>query len=174
VDGLGEFSGAPGAAAQLGQDLPCLELGVRPFAGGPEFRVGPVGLFLGLRLVLALVGQRDQALPLELIQGGGDDEPGPAVGGGRVAEPGPGPAQGLLEEPECMFDIEASNTAIVKYPPSIRPPTSRRSEYFPISPLMLPRKAEGISRWRWNTILTNASAVTATSLPGRELGEGRR
>lgn len=31
--GFGELSGAPGVAAQLAQDLPALELGVRPLAG---------------------------------------------------------------------------------------------------------------------------------------------
>jgi hypothetical protein len=33
VDGLGELSGAPGAAAELTQDSPGLELGVRALAG---------------------------------------------------------------------------------------------------------------------------------------------
>ena len=33
VDGLGELSGAPGAAAELAEDPPGLELGVRPLAG---------------------------------------------------------------------------------------------------------------------------------------------
>src|SRR5580693_7826161 len=33
VDGLGELAGAPGAAAELAQDAPGLELGVRAFAG---------------------------------------------------------------------------------------------------------------------------------------------
>ena len=33
VDGLGELAGAPGAAAQLAEDAPCLELGVRAPAG---------------------------------------------------------------------------------------------------------------------------------------------
>ena len=56
VDGLGEFPGLPGAAAELGEDFPDLELGVCPFAEGPELRVGAVGLFLGFGLVLALVG----------------------------------------------------------------------------------------------------------------------
>jgi hypothetical protein len=55
VDGFGEFPGAPGAAAELGEDFPYLELGVSPFAGSAEPGVGPVGLFLGFRLVPALV-----------------------------------------------------------------------------------------------------------------------
>ena len=33
VDGLGELSGAPGAAAELAEDVPGLELGVRALAG---------------------------------------------------------------------------------------------------------------------------------------------
>jgi hypothetical protein len=33
VDGLGELAGAPGAAAELMQDVPGLELGVRALAG---------------------------------------------------------------------------------------------------------------------------------------------
>ena len=33
VDGLGELAGAPGAAAELAEDVPGLELGVRPLAG---------------------------------------------------------------------------------------------------------------------------------------------
>jgi len=35
VDGLGELPGAPGAAAELAEDLPGLELGVRALAGCP-------------------------------------------------------------------------------------------------------------------------------------------
>jgi hypothetical protein len=33
VDGFGELSGAPGAAADLAEDVPALELGVGAFAG---------------------------------------------------------------------------------------------------------------------------------------------
>jgi hypothetical protein len=55
VNGFREFPGARRAAAELGEDLPYLELRVRALAGGAEFRVGAVGLFLGLGLVLALV-----------------------------------------------------------------------------------------------------------------------
>jgi hypothetical protein len=33
VDGLGELPGAPGAAAELAEDSPGLELGVRALAG---------------------------------------------------------------------------------------------------------------------------------------------
>jgi hypothetical protein len=43
VDGLGEVTGPVGAAAELGQDLPCLELRVRSFAGATELGVGVVG-----------------------------------------------------------------------------------------------------------------------------------
>ena len=46
VDCLGELAGAPRAAAELAEDSPGLELGVRALAGCAEFRVGPVGLFL--------------------------------------------------------------------------------------------------------------------------------
>src|SRR6266851_8845051 len=52
VDGLGELSGAPGAAAELPKDAPGLELGVRALAGCPEPCVGAVRFFLGWRLVL--------------------------------------------------------------------------------------------------------------------------
>jgi hypothetical protein len=55
VDGLGELTGAPGAAAEFGEDLPGLELTVRPFTGCAELRVRLVGLFLGIRLVLPFV-----------------------------------------------------------------------------------------------------------------------
>ncbi len=40
MDGFREFPGSPGAAAKLAEDLPCLELRVRPLAGGSEPRVG--------------------------------------------------------------------------------------------------------------------------------------
>ena len=56
MDGLGELAGAPGAAAQLAEDVPALELGVCPLAGPAEPRVGAVGVLLGFRLVLSLVG----------------------------------------------------------------------------------------------------------------------
>ena len=62
VDSLGEFSGAPGAAAQLAEDVPALELGVCPLAGPAELRVGAVGVLLGFRLVLSLVGVFAQVL----------------------------------------------------------------------------------------------------------------
>jgi len=42
VDGFGELAGAPGAAAQLAEDLPGLELGVGALARGAEPGVGPV------------------------------------------------------------------------------------------------------------------------------------
>jgi len=78
VDGLGELAGAPGAAAELAENAPGLELGVRTLAGRPQSRVRAVGLFLRFRLVLppvrdlrvhaslvALIGQDDQARGLE-------------------------------------------------------------------------------------------------------------
>jgi hypothetical protein len=81
VDDLGELPGAPWAAAELAEDAPGLELGVRALAGRAEFRVCLVGLFLGFRLVpalvrdlrvrgalVALVGEDDQARGLELVQ----------------------------------------------------------------------------------------------------------
>ena len=55
MDGLGELPSTPGAAAEFAQDPPVLQLGVRPFAGCAELRVGAVGLFLRFRLVLAPV-----------------------------------------------------------------------------------------------------------------------
>lgn len=63
MDGLGEFPGAPGAAAELAEDLPSLELGVCPFTGCAEFRVGAVGLFLRFRLFLPLYGTFAHVLP---------------------------------------------------------------------------------------------------------------
>jgi len=37
VDGLGELPGAPGAAAELAQDVPGLELGIGALAGSAQF-----------------------------------------------------------------------------------------------------------------------------------------
>ena len=86
VDGLGELTGAPGAAAELTENPPAFELGVRALARSAEPGVGAVGLFLGFRLVLApvrdlrvhaalvaLIGQGDQAGGLQL----GQDAPDP-------------------------------------------------------------------------------------------------
>src|SRR6266568_7523955 len=86
VNGLGELSGAPGAAAEFPEDVPGLELGVRALAGCAEFRVGAVCFFLGFGLVLppvrdlrvaaslvALIGQGDQAGGLQF----GQDAPDP-------------------------------------------------------------------------------------------------
>ena len=56
VDGLYELADAPGAAAELAENPPGLELGVRSLPGCAEFRVRAVGLFLGFRLVLSPVG----------------------------------------------------------------------------------------------------------------------
>jgi hypothetical protein len=52
VDGFGELPGAPGAAAELAEDAPVLELGVRALALAEcaEFRVGAVSRFLGFGL----------------------------------------------------------------------------------------------------------------------------
>ena len=51
VDGFGDLAGAPGAAAELAQDSPALELSVGTLARGAQFRVGGVGRFLGGGLV---------------------------------------------------------------------------------------------------------------------------
>jgi hypothetical protein len=85
-DGHGELPSAPRAAAELAEDPPVLELGVCPFTGCAELRVGVVCFFLRFRFVLspvrdlrvraalvALVGQRDQAGGLEF----GEDAPDP-------------------------------------------------------------------------------------------------
>ncbi len=81
VDGLGELSSAPGAAAELAEDSPGLELCIGALAGCSELRVGAVSLFLGFGLVLspvrdlrmprslvALVGENDQADGLQFVQ----------------------------------------------------------------------------------------------------------
>src|SRR5689334_18723679 len=86
MDGLGELTGAPRAAAELTKKFPAFELGVRALAGITEPRVGTVGFFLGFRLVpapvrdlrvaaslVALIGQGDQASCLQL----GQDAPDP-------------------------------------------------------------------------------------------------
>jgi hypothetical protein len=63
VDGLGEVSGVVRAAAQLRQDLPGLEQGVRAFIGPSELGVSAVVVLLRLGLVLALVGRLDVRPP---------------------------------------------------------------------------------------------------------------
>jgi hypothetical protein len=81
VDCFREFPGAPGAASELAEDLPCFELRVRALAGRAEPCVSAVGLFLWFRLVLplvrdlrpgaaliALVREGDQAGFLQLIE----------------------------------------------------------------------------------------------------------
>jgi hypothetical protein len=55
VDGFGELAGAPGAAAELAEDPPGLELCVCAFPGCAELRVGAAGLFLRFGLVLPAV-----------------------------------------------------------------------------------------------------------------------
>jgi hypothetical protein len=52
MDGLGELAGAPGAAAELAENLPGLELCVRTLAGRAEFRVGAVVSFCGTSIRL--------------------------------------------------------------------------------------------------------------------------
>ena len=56
VDGLGELSGTPGAAAELAQDAPGLELGVGALAGCTGLCVGAVGFFLGSGLFFPRYG----------------------------------------------------------------------------------------------------------------------
>jgi hypothetical protein len=86
TDPLGELTGAPGAAAELAEDPPGLELRVGALAGCAEFRVGPVCFFPGFRFVLApvrdlgvrgalvaLIGQGDQADGFQF----GQDAPDP-------------------------------------------------------------------------------------------------
>src|SRR5690242_18896999 len=51
VDGFSELPDSPGAAAQLAQDVPGLELGVGPLARGAQASVSAVGGFLRGRLV---------------------------------------------------------------------------------------------------------------------------
>ena len=63
VDGLGELAGAPGAAAELTENPPGLELGVRALAGCAEPGVGAVSFFLRFRLVLPPVRDLRVALP---------------------------------------------------------------------------------------------------------------
>jgi hypothetical protein len=63
VDGLGELPGFPWAAAELAQDAPGLELGVRALARGTEFRVSAAGCFLRLGLVLSRQGIFARVLP---------------------------------------------------------------------------------------------------------------
>ncbi|GAA2277614.1 hypothetical protein GCM10010149_21250 [Nonomuraea roseoviolacea subsp. roseoviolacea] len=53
-DGLAQVTSLGRAAAELSEDLPALQLGVRALTGSSEFGVGAVGLLLGLGLVLAL------------------------------------------------------------------------------------------------------------------------
>ena len=59
VDGLGDLAGLPGAAAELAQDVPALELGVRTLAGRAELGVGGVGGLLRGRLAPAPVRNQD-------------------------------------------------------------------------------------------------------------------
>jgi hypothetical protein len=75
------FSRCARAAAELGENCPGLELRVRALAGRAELRVGAVGLFLRLGLVLpligdlrpgtaliSLIGQDDEALGFQFVQ----------------------------------------------------------------------------------------------------------
>jgi hypothetical protein len=99
VDGLGELAGAPGAAAELAQDAPGLELGVRALAGWAQPGVRRNGLFLGLRLVLPLV--RDvgvRAALVALISQG--DQPGARV---WAEDPGTGKRRNLTLEDHQAF-----------------------------------------------------------------------
>src|SRR5512135_1093684 len=59
VDRLGQLTGAPGAAAELAQDAPGLELGVGAFARAAQPGMSTVGVFLGGGLVPSLVRGAD-------------------------------------------------------------------------------------------------------------------
>jgi hypothetical protein len=73
VDGFGDLTGPPGAAAEFAQDAPVCELGVGPLARGAQLGVGGIGALLRGGLVpppvrgkdvptsadVALVGQHD-------------------------------------------------------------------------------------------------------------------
>jgi hypothetical protein len=63
VDGFREFPGAPVAAAELGEDLPCFELRVCPFAAGAEFAWARLASFCGSGLFRPLYGTFAQVLP---------------------------------------------------------------------------------------------------------------
>ena len=56
MDGLGELTGAPGAAAELTKNPPALELGVRALAGRAEPRVGALASFWDCGLFLPRYG----------------------------------------------------------------------------------------------------------------------
>jgi hypothetical protein len=86
VDGLGELAGAPGAAAELSEDVPVFELGVRALAGCAEFGVGAVGLLLGFRLVLPAVRDLRVRASLVTLVGQGD-QPGSLQLGQHVPDP---------------------------------------------------------------------------------------
>src|SRR5437899_4051167 len=55
MDGFGESADPVGTAAVLAEHVPLLELRVGAFTGAAEAGMGAVGVFLRLRLVLALV-----------------------------------------------------------------------------------------------------------------------
>src|SRR5215472_15648713 len=90
MDGLGELTGAPGAAAELAEYPSGLELGVRALAGCAELRVGLIGLLLGFRLVLPPVGDLRVCASLVALVGQGDE-----AGGLQPGEDAPDPF-GLL------------------------------------------------------------------------------
>jgi len=86
VDGLGELPGAPGAAAELTQDAPGLELGVRALAGCAEPGAGAVCFLLRFRLVLAAVRDLGVRAALVALMGQGDQ-----AGGLELGQHAPGP-----------------------------------------------------------------------------------
>src|SRR5437764_12379407 len=93
MDGFGELAGSSGAAAELAQDAPGLELGVGAFAGAAQAGVSPVGVFLGLGLVAALV--RGDHVIAGLVVAvvalvAQRDEPGVAQGRQDLRDPGGG------------------------------------------------------------------------------------
>jgi hypothetical protein len=84
VNSLGELADGGGAAADLAEDAPGLELGVCPLAGGAQAGMGAVGLLLGIedlpslallvrqvrpqRSPVAAVGENGEASGLQFVQ----------------------------------------------------------------------------------------------------------
>src|SRR2546421_6974641 len=62
VDGFGELSGAPGAAAELAQGAPGFELGIGALAGSAQPGMSPAGLFLRGGLVPPPARREDAVL----------------------------------------------------------------------------------------------------------------
>jgi len=76
VDGLGDLSSFPEAAAELAQDVPGLDLGVRAIAQGAQPGVGGVGGFLRWWLAAAPVRDENALASADIALVGQRDEPG--------------------------------------------------------------------------------------------------